>query len=76
MEKENRCDIPLVKEKTKKKKLAPGICDFCGEESSLCYICTHCGFTVCQRCFIEHQRLFTRTGVTWVCPNCLNWETL
>jgi len=76
MEKEDKCDIPLVKEKRKKKKLAPGICDFCGEESPLCYICTHCGFTICQRCFIAHQRLFTRTGVTWVCPNCLNWFTL
>jgi len=76
MEKEDKCDIPLVKEKRKKKKLAPGICDFCGEESPLCYICTHCEFTICQRCFIENQKLFTRTGVTWVCPNCLNWETL
>jgi len=42
----------MEKEKRKKKKLAPGICDFCGEESPLCYICTHCEFTICQRCFI------------------------
>lgn len=65
-----------MKGKVKRKKLAPGICDFCGKEHPLCYICTQCEFTVCQTCFIENQKRFTRSGVTWVCPECLNWETL
>lgn len=76
MVKEDKCEIPLVKERTKKKKISSGVCDFCWEEHPLCYVCIYCGFTICQRCFIEYQNLFTKTGVTWVCPNCLNWETL
>ncbi|NPA40030.1 MAG: hypothetical protein GXO57_06275 [Thermodesulfobacteria bacterium] len=57
-------------------KFTSGRCDFCGEEKEACYRCSKCGFTICQRCFIENQQMFTRSGVTWVCPNCLNWETL
>jgi len=67
----------MVKEKTKKKKkLGPGVCNFCGKKQPLCYICPNCGFTICQRCFIEHQKLFTQTGVTWLCINCSSWHTL
>ncbi len=77
MSEEKNCFLtPLTPKKNKKKKLASGICDFCGKEHLLCYICTQCEFTVCQTCFIENQKMFTRSGVTWVCPNCLNWETL
>ncbi|HCP10567.1 MAG TPA: hypothetical protein DIT22_07730 [Thermodesulfobacterium commune] len=70
------CYLPLVKEKSLKKKVGAGVCDFCGKSQSFCYLCTHCGLTICQTCFIENQRMFTRSGVTWVCPSCLNWETL
>lgn len=62
--------------KNRKKKIGKGVCEFCGEFKSLCYICSKCGFTICQTCFIENQKTFTRSGVTWVCPSCLNWETL
>ncbi len=64
------------KKKIKKKRLSSGVCDYCWKEQPLCYICVNCGLTICQRCFIENQKMFTRTGITWVCPNCLNWQTL
>ncbi|QJA06642.1 hypothetical protein FVE67_07480 [Thermosulfurimonas marina] len=58
------------------KKYASGRCEFCGEERPLVWRCRRCGFTVCQVCLSRDQKYFSCNAITWVCPNCLNWETL
>jgi len=65
-----------MSEKKKRKKIGKGVCDWCGKEQPFCFICINCGFTICQKCFIENQHLFTRSGVTWVCINCCSWQSL
>ncbi len=59
-----------------RRKTVAGRCDVCGQEMPLCYKCQKCGYLICQQCMAHGPRRFSCNTVTWVCPNCLNWETL
>ncbi|MBA2849673.1 hypothetical protein G4V39_08080 [Thermosulfuriphilus ammonigenes] len=58
------------------KKVVSGRCEVCGEEKPFCWRCRQCGYLICQECMMTFPRRFSCNSITWVCPNCLNWEVL